>query len=136
MAGASQRLETRKVQPEDLLTEEEVQSHGFAGHTINDYPEPLRSYHIAHARLKRTFQQLSAPTPLLVYVQDQLTGIIVSLWRTRVGIVPVRRVGETTLEVEEDRVIQLTGDKLTQITFSVHEVLVIVPSWAKRSGAS
>lgn len=125
------RLRTRHVAPEELLPEEDVRRQGFAGHYTDDFPEPARSYKIVFSRLERIWQELTFHTPLLVCVEYEMTGIMNSVWSTRVGIVPVRRINHDTLEVIEKRVTFLTGDTIEKITFAMDEVLVTVPPWCK-----
>lgn len=124
-----QRLETRKIAPSDLLPEEAVLTQGFAGHTIDQYPEPARSYNIAYARLHPVLSQMKTPIPLLVFVKQELVGVMNLVWSDRVGIVAVRRISPTQLEVVEEHVTYLTGDALHHLSFATDELLTQPPPW-------
>lgn len=123
------RLETRKITPSEILPEEAVLIQGFAGHTIDHYPEPARSYHIAYARLHPILSQMKAPIPLLVFVKQELVGVMNLVWSDRVGVVSVRRISPTQLEVIEETVTFLTGEALEHLSFSTDEILTQPPPW-------
>lgn len=127
----SSRLQVRKVLPTDLLPEEDVIGQGFAGHTIDDFPEPARSYNIAFSRLAPVFAQTKLRVPLLVRVGDEIVGVMNSIWSTRIGIVPIRRIGTDLFEVPDERIIFLVGDDLSRISFAMDEILITRPSWCK-----
>jgi hypothetical protein len=125
------RVRTRRIDERALLPEEAVVTRGFAGLTFNDYPEPARSYTIAFWRLAPIWEQMGLHTPLLLYVQGELAGIMNSIWSSRVGIVPVQRVSQDQLEIPAERVRFLTGESIATISVSTHEILLEPPPWCR-----
>ena len=129
-------LETRRVKPDELRTEEEVLSTiGFAGHTIDKYPEPARSWYIAYYKLEKVFP--SAPTPLLVFCRsssgsdDELLGVTNYVWTTRVGVVPLKRRDATHVEMDQAMRVVSHYD-VANLVFSTSEILVTLPPYLVR----
>lgn len=129
-------IRIRNVSHEELLPEEEILQRGFACHTIDHYPEPARSYHLAYYRLERVREQNHLPAaPLLIHLPDGRKGVIACPpWPHRIGVRIAQKVSSDSYEIE-DHITFLYGEDVARLLavphyFVLQEIVVTPLKWS------
>ncbi len=133
----------RRVPPEQLLAEMMVLGEGFAGHTINDFPEPTRTYYKIYYQMEPFFEQerkqRSIKPQLLVSSSElgparEVLGLVCNIWgelpehqvEARLTLLLIRHVSGDTWQ-SENKMSYLHGEQVRNCTILSDMVCLFSP---------
>ncbi len=125
---AEHMLRLRKVEPEELLSEESViqkdPNNPFLG--PGDHPEPYRSYFVAYARLEPVFKKEHIHAPLVVQT-PRGQGLVWRWWSERIGVVLMKRSGNDW--VLEEHITFLEPEEREGVSLDLTQIVLNPPRW-------